>query len=537
MLKKLILIFSIFAFGALFLLGCSTNEQNYTKGQNLENKNKDELIIAAGGEPEGGFDPTTGWGRYGSPLFQSTLLKRDSDMNIVNDLATEYSVSSDGLVWTLKLRRDVKFSDGTPLTATDVVFTYETASKSSSVVDLSMLESIEAVDDYTINFTLKNTQSTFINILTNTGIVPKHAYSQDYSQNPIGSGPFKFVQWDKGQQLIVEANPEYYGEKPYFKKITFLFLNEEATFAAAQAGSVDIAAITPVHANQKVNGMRLEAIESIDNRGIMFPYVKSGGRTEEGYPIGNDVTSDISIRRAINVAIDRKELVDGILNGYVSPAYTLCDKMPWWNAETVIEDADVEGAKKILKEGGWEDINGDGVLEKGNLTAEFKLIYPSGDQTRQSLAIAVADKIKPIGIKIHVEGKSWDEIKTLMYSNSVLFGWGSHDPLEMYNIYNSKLKGQDYYNPGYYENPIIDGYLDKAMAAKSEKEANEYWKKAQWDGTTGFSAKGDAPYAWLVNISHLYLVNEKLDIGKQKIHPHGHGWPITDNVEKWRWKE
>ena len=202
MLKKLILIFSIFAFGALFLLGCSTNEQNYTKGQNLENKNKDELIIAAGGEPEGGFDPTTGWGRYGSPLFQSTLLKRDSDMNIVNDLATEYSVSSDGLVWTLKLRRDVKFSDGTPLTAADVVFTYETASKSSSVVDLSMLESIEAVDDYTINFTLKNTQSTFINILTNTGIVPKHAYSQDYSQNPIGSGPFKFVNGTKDNSLL-----------------------------------------------------------------------------------------------------------------------------------------------------------------------------------------------------------------------------------------------------------------------------------------------------------------------------------------------
>ena len=292
MLKKLILIFSIFAFGALFLLGCSTNEQNYTKGQNLENKNKDELIIAAGGEPEGGFDPTTGWGRYGSPLFQSTLLKRDSDMNIVNDLATEYSVSSDGLVWTLKLRRDVKFSDGTPLTAADVVFTYETASKSSSVVDLSMLESIEAVDDYT-NFTLKYT--IYIYKYIQIQALYLRLVQPEFPNHRLWT--FKFVQWDKGQQLIVEANPEYYGEKPYFKKITFLFLNEEATFAAAQAGSVDIAAITPVHANQKVNGMRLEAIESIDNRGIMFPYVKSGGRTEEGYPIGNDVTSDISIRK------------------------------------------------------------------------------------------------------------------------------------------------------------------------------------------------------------------------------------------------
>lgn len=541
MLKKLIVVVTIYilAFGVLILSGCSSNEQKNeakAEGQKLDNVDRQELIIAAGSEPEGGFDPTTGWGRYGSPLFQSTLLKRDSDMKIINDLATEYSVSSDGLVWTLKLRKDVRFSDGQPLTAADVVFTYETASHSSSVVDLSVMESVEALDDYTVKFTLKNAQSTFINILTNTGIVPKHAYSQEYSQNPIGSGPFKFVQWDKGQQLIVEANPEYYGKKPYFKKITFLFLNEEAAYAAARAGKVDIAAITSVYANQKVNGMKLEAIQSVDNRGIMFPYVKSGIRTKDGYPIGNDVTSEISIRKAINIAIDREELVDGILDGYGSPAYTVCDKMPWWNPDTVIRDADVEGAKKILAEGGWKDTNGDGVLEKGNLTAEFRLIYPSGDQIRQSLAIAIADKVKSIGIKIHVDGKSWDEIKTLMYSNAVLFGWGSHDPLEMYNLYSSRLKGQDYYNSGFYENPIVDEYMDKAMAAQNEAEAKEYWKKAQWDGKTGFSAKGDAPYAWLVNLSHIYLVNEKLDIGKQKIHPHGHGWPITDNIAEWHWE-
>lgn len=543
MLKRFVLIAAIstLTLSTLMFSGCTDTAPKTTEVKdqipNSANINKEELIIAAGSEPDGGFDPTTGWGRYGSPLFQSTLLKRNSDMKIINDLATEYSVSSDGLVWTVKLRKDVKFSDGKPLTADDIIFTYETAAKSSSVVDLSIMKSVEAIDDYSVKYTLKNKQSTFINILTNTGIVPKHAYTQDYFQKPIGSGPFKFVQWDRGQQLIVEANPEYYGEKPYFKKITFLYLSEEAAFAAAQAGEVDIAGIVPAYANQRVKGMRLEAVESVDNRGIMFPYVKSGSKTKDGYPIGNDVTSDISIRKAINIAVGRKELLYGILNGYGSPAYTLCDKMPWWNPDTVIKDADIEGAKKILAEGGWKDNNGDGVLEKDNLAAEFKLVYPSGDQTRQSLAIAVADKVKSIGIRINVDGKSWDEIKTLMYSNAILFGWGSHDPLEMYNLYSGKLKGQDYYNSGYYENPTVDEYMNKAMAALTEEEANEYWKKAQWDGNTGFSAKGDAPYAWLVNLSHLYLVNEKLNIGKQKIHPHGHGWPLTDNIAQWHWED
>ena len=105
-------------------------------------------MLAFGSEPETGFDPTTGWGRYGSPLFQSTLLKRDDKLNIVNDLATSYEVNEDGKVWTVKLRDDVKFSDGEPLTATDVKFTFETAANNGSVVDLNVLEKVEAMDEY-----------------------------------------------------------------------------------------------------------------------------------------------------------------------------------------------------------------------------------------------------------------------------------------------------------------------------------------------------------------------------------------------------
>jgi peptide/nickel transport system substrate-binding protein len=148
------------------------------------------------------------------------------------------------------------------------------------------------------------------------------------------------------------------------------------------------------------------------------------------------VTSDESIRKAINFAIDRAALVDGILEGFGTPAYTVCDGMPWWNPETVIEDADFETAKRILRDAGWEDA-GDGVLEKQGLKASFKLLYPANEQIRQALALAVADMIRPLGIEIIVEGKSWDEIQAMMYSNAVLFGWGSYDPLEMYNLYSS----------------------------------------------------------------------------------------------------
>ncbi len=518
---------------SLLLGGCSSKQAE--NSQSEEKEAKKELVLALGSEPDGGFDPINGWGRYGSPLFQSTLLKRDQDMNIINDLATGYEVSEDGLTWTVNIREDAKFSDGQPLTSEDVVFTFEKLMESSSTVDLTFVDSVTSKSDYSLEFKLKSPRSTFISNLIATGIVPKKSYTSEYYQNPIGSGPLVLVQWDKGQQIIVKPNENYYGQKPNFDKITFLFLEEDAAFAAAKAGQLDMTAIPPSYASQKIEEMKLTEVSSVDNRGIMFPTVKSGEADADSNPIGNDVTSDLAIRQAINVALDRQAIVDGVLEGYGTKAYSICDKMPWWNEETVTTDNDVDLAKKILADGGWIDADGDGILEKDNIKAEFNLVYPSGDQLRQSLAMVVADMVKPIGINIVIEAKTWDEIEAVLHKDAILMGWGSQDPLEMYNVYSSKMKGVEWYNPGYYENQKVDEYMEKALQARSEEEANEYWKKAQWDGETGLSGKGDIPWVWLVNRSHLYLVNDKLDIGKQQIQPHGHGWPITSNIEQWKW--
>ncbi len=498
---------------------------------------KDELVLAIGNEPEAGFDPTTGWGRYGSPLFQSALFTRDKDLAITNDLATGYEVSPDGLVWTVTIRTDALFSDAEPVTAADVVYTYLTAKASGSVVDLDILDTVEALDDTTIKFTLKSPRSTFIYSLASIGIVPEHAHGPEYSQHPVGSGPFQFVQWDKGQQLIVEPNPHYYGAKSVFNKITFLFLAEDAALAAAQSGLADVASVAVSMGQQEIDGMKLIALESVDNRGIMFPYQKAGAKTEEGYPIGNDVTADKAIRHAINIGVDRSALVAGVLNGFGTPAYSVCDKMPWWNPATVVTDADLSAAEAILEAAGWTDGDGDGIREKGSLKATFTLVYPASDGLRQSLAIAVADLVNPLGIKIEVVGKSWDEIEKVMHTDAVLFGWGSHDPLEMYNLYSSKSMGVEYYNPGYYANPVVDQNMEQALAELDEATANAFWQKAQWDGNTGFAGQGDAPWVWLVNLQHVYFVRDGLNIGDQKIQPHGHGWPITDNIAEWKWED
>jgi peptide/nickel transport system substrate-binding protein len=532
--KKMVLAFLLLlALALLPATGCGGNRN----GAENEGRPANELVLAIGGEPEAGFDPATGWGEYGSPLFQSTLLRRDHSLALVNDLATGYEVSADGLTWTVRLRAGVKFSDGKPLTAGDVAYTFSTAAASGAVIDLNNMASVDAIDAQTVIFRLKQPQSTFVNLLVRIGIVPRHAHGPDYAVRPLGSGPYKFVQWDKGQQLIVEANPLYHGQQPYFQRITFLFISDDAALAAARAGQVDLIAVPEAFARQEIAGMRLLALDSVDNRGIMFPFVAAGDRTKDGHPAGNDVTADLAIRRAINVAVDRQALVDGVLDGFGSPAYTSVDRLPWWNPETVIRDADLEQARQILSEAGWKDTGGDGILEKGALQARFTLVYPAADLTRKGLALAVADQLQPLGIKIEVAGKSWETIQTMMHSNAVLFGWGSHDPLEMYNLHSSQTRGIGWFNTGFYSNAVVDGYMAAALAAMSGEEANRYWQKAQWDGQTGFSARGDAAWAWLVNLDHLYFVRENLDLGKQQIQPHGHGWPLTANITEWRWKE
>lgn len=491
-----------------------------------------ELRLAVGGEDEAGYDPTLGWGRYGSPLFQSTLLTRNADLSFGNDLATGYSVSDDGRTWTVDIRTDATFTDGEPVTAEDVAYTFTTAARQGGLTDVTVLEKATVIDDDTVELRLKKPQSTFVNRLASLGIVPEHAHGQEYAQKPVGSGPFRFVSWSKGQQLVVERNEDYYGEKPAFEKVTFVFTDEDASLAAARSGAVDLAGLPSSLATQEIRGMRLEAVTSIDNRGISFPTVPAGSKkSPAGLPVGNDVTSDVAVRRAVNLAVDREELVEGVLNGFGSPAYGPVDNSPWFNDATVFTDDDVDGARNALAEAGWKDADGDGVVEKDGRKATFTLLYPAGDSLRQGLALSVVDQVKRAGVEIVTEGVSWDEIYERLHVDAVLFGWGSHDPYEMYTLYQSDLAGTELFNPGYYSNPDVDGHLDAALAATDEASAIESWKQAQ----PAFSGTADAAWAWLVNLEHTYFVDECLDLGTPHVEPHGHGWPITSGITEWTW--
>lgn len=495
---------------------------------------KDSVVIAIGTEPET-LDPTQGWGHGNAPIVQSTLVKYNADLTFEMDLATDYSLSEDGLTWTFIIRDDAYFTDGEKVTASDVAFTLRKAKEGGGSVDLTYVEEIHAEDNRVV-ITLSQPTSIFLNTLAFVGIVPEHAYNEDYGRNPIGSGPYRFVEWRPQEQIVFTANESYYGAAPAIKNVTVVFMSPEAALAAVQAGQVDVAYSNAALGTTRVKGYYVEAIPAADNRGFTLPMMPQEGRTTpDGAPIGNNVTSHKEIRQAIAYAVDREQIAQVVLNGYARPAFSENDGMPWNNPQVKLE-TNRDYAGQLLEEGGWKDTDGDGILEKDGIKAEFTCLYPAGDHVRQAIALAVAEQVEELGIRILVEGNGWEEISRRMFSEAVMMGWGSASPNETYYLYRSQgALLDDYYNPEGYQNEVTDTYLKAAMEARTVEEANTNWQKVQWDGTTGTAMMGECPWVWIVNLDHVTYIREGLTIGKQPIHGHGHGLPLIQNLQEWTW--
>lgn len=495
---------------------------------------QDSLTISVGnGFVDGNFDPCTGYGTYGYGLFHTSLLRITTDVKTECDLATDYEVSADGRIYTFTIRNDVKFSDGQPLKPEDVIFTYNTAKNSGSSVDLTMLEKAEVIDGNKVQFTLNKAYSPFTRTVALLGIVPEHAYDDSYASSPVGTGPFKVKQLDVGQQLIVEPNEYYYGTKTPFQQITFLSIDEETALAAAKSGQLDLVMVNPEYAKERVDGMHVETIKTSDNRGFNLPCVPESINAA-GETVGNNVTSDPAVRKALNIGISRQEIIDHALNGIGTASWVRFEGLPWANEEPGLTDGQTEAAKAMLEEAGWVDTDGDGIREKNGLKCEFKITGRTDDLQRYNLAVALSESAEPLGIHIIPEALDWASCKKLVRNVPTCIGTGDYNFIDVYNAFHSSFSGADVVNlsnSAMYNNPRVDSYLDSMLAAVSEDEAMEFARKAQYDGDTG--ANVDFPYIWLVNIDHTYFVRDGLDIGTQRIHPHGHGAPVIQNLNEW----
>lgn len=493
---------------------------------------KDELVISTGVNMVAGkFDPVLGLGVWGPDILHCHLLKPGKDNLLEKDLAVSEKISSDGLRYTYEIRRDAKFADGTPLTARDIVFTYEKTKASASATDLTVMESAKALDDFTVEFTLREPSSLFPHSLCFVGIVPAHAYHEEYGSRPVCSGAWRVVDFQKDQQLILEPNPYYYGKKSPFRRITILKIDEDAALAAAQSGQLDLVLINSEYAHTAVEGMDLLSIDVLGTLAVNLPVIPEG-TAPDGSRTGNNVTCDPAIRKALNIGINRRQLVERALNGMGTPACSIGGGTLPWAAHIDFKDNRVEEAKKLLEDAGWKDTNGDGIREKNGLKAEFTITGRSNDLDRYNTVVALADNAKALGIRIIAKSAPWVECRK---ARAVPTCWslGAPSPTDFRLYYHSSnINKAVINNPASYSNPEVDAFIDQAMSATDQSAANVFWRKAE------IRAAEDVPILYISRPQNNYLVRKGLRIPPlNKIPVRNQGLTVIENMNEWSWDD
>lgn len=513
------------------MTGCS--------GDSAEDAANGITVYIGGNIFEESMDPVKGAMSYGYPFTNNALIKVNTESEYVGDLATEWEIDVSALTYTFKLREGVKFHDGSDFTAEDVVFTYDKVKENQGEnenVDLSRLESAEAVDDYTVVFHLSEPYSSFLDQTACLGIVPSDSYeSGNFDTMPVGTGPWKVAQYDTAQKIIVQANDDYYGGAPSIDQVTILNMESDTAVSAVKSGELDLAMVEPNYIGEEVDGMHVENLETMDVRQISLPVAAEKEVTDEDgnkIIVGNDVTSDKAVREALAIGIDRQKIIDDALNGVGKPAEGFTENLEWGNSAGY-EDGRKDEAESLLAAAGW--IKGeDGIYEKNGMKCEFSVYAPSGDNERYQLAAALAEEAKLFGVKINVDQKSWDELYTLAYSNGVVWGWGQYDPVVLKNLFYAG-EGTDPAKPNTigYNNAQVNERIDTALSANDHDAAVAAWKEVQ-DMTAD-----DYGYLYIVNIEHSYFVSDALDISAdtQIPHPHGHGAPVINNMNEWTLKQ
>ncbi|MFI5496298.1 ABC transporter substrate-binding protein [Actinoplanes sp. NPDC051859] len=479
----------------------------------------DTFVVATSGEPDT-LNPVLNYGVDGASLIFDGLVARDVSNALVPALAAELpAVSADGKTVTAKIRPGVTFHDGTPLTAQDVVFTYQSVldPKIDSTLrsDLEMLTSVTASDPATVVFALKYAYAPFLQRLT-LGVVPAKALSgQDinkaaFNRKPVGTGPYKVESWTAGDRLVLAANATYWGGKPANNKVVVAFVGDDNVRAQRmRAGEFDAAELAPKLAAgfDTANGYGVQRVPTGDYRGVMLPF-------------SNPVTGDVAIRRALSLGLDRSAMVTGVLAGAGEPAFgPVAPSSEYFDASSAGKaTADTAAATALLDGAGWAT-GPDGMRAKGGQAAAFTLMYPAGDSLRKELALAVTADAKKIGISVSPEGLTWDAIEPRMKSDALIMGWGTpYDPdFITYKLFASPFAGQGFFNPGSYKSAVTDKALQDGR-----DQADPAKRKAAY-ATVQKQLAADAPWVFLTYLKHTYVVKSSVAGVSPRVEPHEHG--------------
>ncbi len=394
------------------------------------------------------------------------LTKYDRNINITGELAESWDVSPDGMEILFHLKKGVKWHDGVEFTSEDVVFTYNVVINPNMPTPYSSIygpvANVEALDRYTIKVTYKEPYAPALESW-GMGILPKHVLSgkdltsPEVNRNPIGTGPYKLKEWVTGQKIVLEAFDGYYEKKPGINKFIARIIPDTATmFLELKFGGIDYMGLTP-------SQYKLQGESQIFKKHFQKFKYPSFGYTYLGYNHLHPLFSDKRVRQAIAHAINKKDIIAGVLLGYGSPCTGPFPPESWaYNTNVKDFEYNPQKAIQIFSELGW-NLDKDGLLKKDGKTFSFTVLINQGNEARIKTAQIIKEQLKKVGIDLNIKVLEWqamlNEFIHKKRFEAVIMGWSlSRDP-DIYDIWHSSKTKEGEFNFISYKNKEIDRLL------------------------------------------------------------------------------
>ena len=457
-------------------------------------------------------------------LIFSGLMKFDENNVPKPEIAESYTISDDKLNYDFKLKKGIKFHDGVELKAEDVVFTFKSLldEKVNSELkpEYSEIKDVQAINDYEVKVTVKRPFPPLLDKLT-MGIIPKHILegkdinNAEFNQKPIGTGPYKFEKWEKGNNITLTKFKDYYGKTGNIDTFIVKPIPDYNVRAMQlQTGEIDVAYLEPSQVSkiEKLNNVKVYKVDTADYRCMM-------------YNLRKDLWKDVNVRKAFNYALDRKGIVDGILLGYGSEAYSPIQINKFNNADVEKYSFNLDKANGLLENAGWKK-GEDGIRAKAGKKLAFTITAPKTDEVRVKMAEYFASQFKKIGAEVKVDSLDWSVIK-IDQCDAFVLGWGSPYDADDHTFrlfHSSEINGGDNYEA--YSNPKVDELLDKARTTTDENERKKLYAEFQKE------LAEDPAFNFAVYLKALFGVNKRVSGVKEKVLGH-HGAGFLWNAEQW----
>jgi peptide/nickel transport system substrate-binding protein len=447
-----------------------------------------------------------------SGLIFNGLVKYDRDLNIVGDLAESWDISKDGLIITFHLRKGVRWHDGRPFTAEDVLFTYrltiDPKTPTAYAGDFLKVKKAEALDAHTFRVTY---DKPFAPALMSWGssVMPKHLMEgkdvtkSPLARHPIGTGPYRFQEWKTGQKIVLAYNPDYFEGRPFLDGRVMRIIPDMATmFLELRARGIDQMGLTPLQYTRQTENQYFR------NHFRKYRYL-SFSYTYLGFNLQNPMFADRKVRQALAYAVNKEELIDGVLLGLGKEASGPFKPGTWqYNADVKRYPYDPKKALELLAEAGWRDTDGDGILDRKGQRFEFELLVNQGNEVRAKTAEIAQRRLAEVGISVKIRVIEWaafiKEFINKRRFDAVILGWTIPMDPDLYDVWHSSKTGPSELNFISYKNEEVDALLEKGRSTFDRAERKRCYDRIQ------VLLAEDQPYIFLYVPDALPIFNARV---------------------------